>query len=282
MSQANSQPPGADRAVPTVELQEKMRRMERREWWLWSSAVIVMVLLSLGVATFEFPALLKQGEAYYSFQLGQSVRGLVGLVLLFSIYTVYQHFQIQQIRRKLTEQISAVDKVEGLTAEVYKLAVLDSLTGLYNRRAGEQRLVEEISRAVRYGRDLSVLIIDLDGLKQINDKYGHAAGDVLLKTFAEGLRKAIRGSDLAARLGGDEFMVLLSECKTEEVWLVLQRLTGLKVDFHGESIPVTFSAGWTKYLPGELPDELLKRADDALYVDKRSRRERGDLRGAPV
>jgi diguanylate cyclase len=195
--------------------------------------------------------------------------------LVFNVYTVYQQLQIHRIHQKLTEQVEALGKMEVRTEEVYKLAVLDPLTGLNNRRSGEQRLAQEMSRSARYGHPLTILALDLDGLKQINDRFGHPAGDELIKSFAERLNKVIRGSDLAVRLGGDEFLVLLPECKPEGVHQVLSRLSGLTVDCKGHSIDVSFSAGWTNFAPGESADELLRRADDALYENKRAPRKPG-------
>src|SRR5215469_3540079 len=188
-----------------------------------------------------------------------------------------------RMRKQIADQIAALTKVETLTAEVYKLAALDQLTGLYNRRSGEQRLAEEMSRAVRHCRPLTVLLIDVDNLKQINDRLGHAAGDLLLKQFAERLQRAIRGSDLAVRLGGDEFMVLLPECRSEEVRHVLARVEGLEVEYSGERIPCQFSRGWTDYNPGESQQELLKRADDALYANKRAgKQSKTVVQGSPL
>ncbi len=89
------------------------------------------------------------------------------------------------------------------------MALLDPLTGLFNRRYIEQRLEDEIARPQRHGRPLSVILLDLDEFKQVNDTYGHGAGDALLKAFAERLNKATRGSDASARYGGDEFLVVL-------------------------------------------------------------------------
>ncbi len=250
-----------------------MRHVGRRQWWLWSSAVLVTLLLTLGIASFAFPGLLTQADATYSFHLSQAVRGLVGLVLLFNVYTIYQQLQIHRMQRGLTDQISALDKMETRTEEVYKMAMLDPLTGLYNRRSGEQRLAEEVSRSQRHGRPLTVVALDLNRLKDVNDRFGHLAGDELIKYFAGRISRAVRGSDLAVRLGGDEFLLLLPECKPEDVQLVLGRLSGVTMDLNGESISLSFSAGWTNYVPGESPEELLKRADDALYVNKRLGRE---------
>jgi diguanylate cyclase (GGDEF)-like protein len=249
---------------------EHLRTLDRRQWWLWSSTVLVLALLTIAVASFAFPKMLSIEEVTYSFYLNQAVRALVGIVLVFCVYVVYQQTMIVRMRNQLADQIQSLARVESLTDEVYKLAALDQLTGLYNRRSGEQRLAEEISRAVRHERPLTILLMDLDGLKQINDKLGHAAGDLVLKGFSDRLRKAIRGSDLAVRLGGDEFMVLLPECRADEVKHVLNRLDGLEVEYESTRVPCRFSRGWTDYKPGESAEELLRRGDEALYADKRA------------
>jgi diguanylate cyclase len=253
---------------------ENLRRLDRRQWWLWTSTVLVLILLTVAVASFAFPAMLSAEQQTYSFYLNQSVRALVGIVLLFTVYLVYQQFMIMKIRNQISDQMHSLAKVESLTNEVYKLAALDQLTGLYNRRSGEQRLAEEISRAVRHERPLTVLLMDLDGLKQTNDRLGHAAGDMVLKGFAERLQRAIRGSDLAVRLGGDEFMVLLPECRADEVGHVVGRVEGLEVQYGLEKIPCRFSRGWTDYRAGETSEELLKRADEALYANKRASKQK--------
>ena len=253
------------------ELRANLKRLDQKQWWMWSSAVMVILLLTVGVASFSFPSILRVDQGTYSFFLSQAVRGLVGLVLIFSVYTIYQQAQINHIRQQLAEQMDSVAKVEVLTEEVYKLAVLDPLTGLHNRRSGEQRLSEEIARSTRHVRPLTVILLDLDELKQCNDKYGHAAGDAMLRAFAERLKRAIRGSDLAVRLGGDEFLVILPECRAEEVRHVLGRLTGLEIEASPKhKVRVTFASGWADYHPGESAHELLRRADDALYASKRN------------
>lgn len=251
------------------QIRTNLHHLDRRQWWLWSSTVAVLLLLTLAVASFSFPSMLNKESGTYSFYLNQAVRALVGMVLIFSVYLVYQQVLIYRLRNQLADQIQSLAKVESLASEVYKLAALDQLTGLYNRRSGEQRLAQEISRAQRHGRPLTVLLIDLDGLKHINDSYGHAAGDLLIKTFAERVQRAIRGSDVAVRLGGDEFMALLPECRIDEVRHVLARIEGVECEYEGQRIPCQFSRGWTDYKPGESPQDLLKRADEALYSNKR-------------
>jgi diguanylate cyclase (GGDEF)-like protein len=258
-------------ANPAKDLQITMRRMDRRQWWLWSYAIMVTMLLLMAVASFAFPALLTGEDAYYSFFLNQAVRGLVGMVLIFNVYVIYQQLQISRIRRQLTDQVFAVDKVEVLAQEVYKMALLDPLTGLFNRRYIEQRLEDEIKRSQRHGRALSVILFDLDEFKQVNDTYGHGAGDALLKAFADRLSRATRGSDASARYGGDEFLVVLPECKPENVQHVLKRLEGIRVELEGRNLSLALSAGWAELISGESAKELLARADTALYANKRAK-----------
>lgn len=286
MSETNVQPEASGvcvdavdaRVAPTAErvvegaatIEANLRKLDRRQWWMWSSASVVMMLLTVCVASFEFPELLRFDPSAYAFAKGQSIRGLVGLVLVFNIYTLYQQLLINRIRAQMARQIQALAKVESLATEVYKLAALDQLTGLYNRRSAEQRLEDEMSRAIRHSRPLTLLLLDLNSLKKVNDTLGHPAGDLVLETFAERLKRAIRGSDLAARMGGDEFMVILPECRPEDVRHVMGRLDGLVVEYDGNKMPVTFAAGWKDYLIGETAQEFMKRVDDALYVDKRA------------
>ena len=135
----NDRPP-----IPHLEpekIREHLHHLDRRQWWLWSTAVAVILLLTLAVASFAFPAMLSHEESSYSFYLNQAVRALVGLVLVFSVYLVYQQVQIMRMRNQVADQIGiAGQSGNPRTDEVYKLAALDQLTGLYNRRSGEQRL----------------------------------------------------------------------------------------------------------------------------------------------
>ncbi len=251
------------------EIKQSLQRLEQREWWLWVSAVIVMLALTVAVVSFTVPMLLHD-ELSYQFQLSQAVRGLVGLVLLFSTYGIYQQLLIHRLRRQLTSQIAMTASLHSRAEEFYRLATRDALTGLYNRRFVQQRLAEEVSRSERHGRPLAVLLLDLNDFKHINDRYGHPAGDLVLKKFAGLLAGGFRTSDIPARVGGDEFLVLLPECPLEQVPNLLRRLHALEVDYSGRKIPVTFAAGWAGFQKGERADQLLERADQALYEDKRA------------
>src|SRR5262249_23159464 len=162
----------------------------------WSSAIAVTILLTLGVGSFALPATSLGIGAASGPSLDQAVRSLLALVLLFDLYVIHEQVQLVNVRK-------------DFAGRLYKLAVADSLTGLFNRRYIEHQLLTEIAHCRRRGLPLTVILFDLDSLKQVNDTHGHAVGDSVLKTFAEQLQKSTRGSDLVARYGGDEFLVLL-------------------------------------------------------------------------
>ncbi|MGA8011355.1 MAG: GGDEF domain-containing protein [Candidatus Acidiferrales bacterium] len=254
------------------EIRRNLRRIGRYNWSLWALAVLILLAMTFAIGTLSLVVITDAHDPFYHFRLGQAVRGLVGMVLLFTVYTLYQQFQLAKTRRRLAEQV-AISTEQHVLAEAYlKLAMQDPLTGLHNRRYAQDRLVAEIARAQRQKTSLTVLMMDLDDLKLINDRWGHAAGDLALKTFGERLGKAIRGSDLAVRIGGDEFVVLLPECDPQKVQHVLDRLAGLEVQVEAQKISFRFSAGWTDYRLGETPEQLLERADHALYIQKQDRK----------
>jgi diguanylate cyclase (GGDEF)-like protein len=253
-------------AAPKVEepkLDGTPSRPENQNWWLLGHSIFVIALLTLVVIPFSIPSFAKKVEIELRIKATDVVLGLVILVVLFDLFAAYQQFLIRRLRRQLAEK-------QGHSDLLRNLAMVDPLTGLYNRRFAEQRLAAEVSRSERKGHPLTVLTLDLNNFKEINDTYGHAAGDQVLQEFAVQLNKVIRGSDLAVRLGGDEFLVLLPECAVEQLELVVGRLGVLEVDWQGQNIPVTFSAGWKQYQPGERPEEMLARADEILYTRKRA------------
>jgi diguanylate cyclase (GGDEF)-like protein len=249
--------PAASNAASNDRMLESLRHIDTREWWLWSTAITVTLLLTMGIASFALPAMLSGFDNFGAFFLNHAVRGLLGLVLLFNIYIIYEQLQINRIRREFADNL-------------YKMAVLDPVTNMFNRRYIMHRLEEEVARCQRHCTPLTVIALDLDSFKQINDEYGHAVGDYVLKTFGDQLKRATRGSDIAARYGGDEFLVLLPDCNSEQIRYVLTRLNGLHVATAKSKIIIRYSAGWTDYIPGESLDDLLKRADDMLYANKRN------------
>ena len=249
----------------TEAIQSDLRKIQRRNWWSWSNTVVVVLLLTCTIVSFSLPSLLRDEQPLSQLNLNLAVRGLVGLVLLFNVYSLWQQLRIKGLCDEIQEKQASAETL-------YRMAMFDPLTGLYNRRFAEPRIEAEILRAQRKGTSLTLLLLDLDGFKQINDRHGHPAGDTVLRGFAEHLTKASRGSDLAARLGGDEFMLLLPECDAGQLQCVLERLVRFKTEVRGESFPVEFSAGWNEYESGQTSQQLLEAADRALYENKRKSR----------
>jgi diguanylate cyclase (GGDEF)-like protein len=158
-----------------------------------------------------------------------------------------------------------------------RLSMTDPLTGLRNRRSYQERFEEEILRAERYGHELALIMIDLDGFKPVNDRFGHAVGDEVLTRVAEILTENVRGGDVAARLGGDEFAVLLPETGHEGAARLAGKLSGLigeaVVESDGCQVSVGASAGIAVYpLDGSSVEAVEKCADDAMYRNKESRK----------
>jgi diguanylate cyclase (GGDEF)-like protein len=162
--------------------------------------------------------------------------------------------------------------------ELKRLAITDELTGLYNRRYFKFRLKEEMERARRSDRELSLLLLDLDGLKSVNDIYGHLRGDKLLTDFSEEIVNQVRPFDLVARYSGDEFVILLPESGKIEAEMIAERVrkTVSEKAFHGEpDLKATASIGLAIFpVDGDDSDTLIAAADKGLYAAKRLGRNR--------
>jgi diguanylate cyclase (GGDEF)-like protein len=184
------------------------------------------------------------------------------------------------------ELMARVDRTLKLTAqkEHYRaLAQTDGLTGLPNFRSFHARLEEEVSRATRYGHPLACAMVDLDGLKTINDKMGHAAGNRAIVALADAVREELRDTDFAARYGGDEFVVLLPQTSEPQAALFAERLRRRLIETSEHAgLPVRGSIGVAAVSADELEtpeasEDLLRRADEALYRAKRSGRDRVEV-----
>src|SRR5580692_1425477 len=245
------------------EIAANLRRIEKRDWWIWANSIFVMLLLTGALISFVLPSLAQGSTPLFRINVTEAILGLAALVVLFNVYTIYQQVLIKRLRRQLAEK-------QHHSVILRELAMIDALTGLYNRRFAEQRLAAEVARSGRKGHPFMVVLLDLDGFKHINDTHGHAAGDLVLQEFAAALNRAIRGGDLAVRMGGDEFLLILPECNREQLQLVLDRLGPLELAWEGRKFRVKYSAGWKEYASGDLPESMLAAADQALYTNKRA------------
>jgi len=148
-------------------------------------------------------------------------------------------------------------------------AEIDELTGLLNRRRFYELMREEVQRATRYQRPLSMVMFDIDRFKQINDTHGHAVGDQVLVYLSRQVRSDVRDTEHLARIGGDEFMLLLPETRLEDAVRTARRIQKMLADRPLEPVgPIACSYGVSEFQPGETLDDLTRRADKALYQAK--------------
>lgn len=170
-------------------------------------------------------------------------------------------------------------RMAALVGEAQRLAATDALTALLNRRAFAEIVERDVSLAHRHGWPLSVLLLDIDHFKEVNDKYGHAVGDDVLSSVAATLSQTVRKSDLVARWGGEEFVVALSHTAVSGARVMAERLrrriAETRVDLkRGSSLAATASIGVASLSPGDSLEDLVARADRAMYTAKSKGRNR--------
>lgn len=208
--------------------------------------------------------------------------------------TIQQQEQLLQEKMRLELQIQAVQKqleelkketllhTQRLEAQQHKL-YLDSLTQVYNRTALDERFKLEFKRWQRYQTNTTIAMIDIDHFKNINDTFGHIAGDKALKIVARALQKSIKGKDFIARFGGEEFVLLLADLEPAEIQEVLDKLRNtiknIPFRFKGKQISITISIGATQFSAEDNDSvEPFERADKALYEAKSSGRDKVIIR----
>ena len=199
---------------------------------------------------------------YYYIDLAYTIRFFVTLTLTIVLANVVLSI-IVDLHRRLLDQ-----------------ALVDPLTGVFNRRHMERCLSDAIERLRRNSAPTSLLLIDVDRFKSINDQYGHATGDSVLKGIVSLIQKRLRKLDLLFRIGGEEFMLLLPDTQEAAAAVVAEELRASTAESRLlEEYPVTLSIGVAELRPGESPDSWIKHADDALYAAKKAGRNRVVCRG---
>ncbi len=196
--------------------------------------------------------------------------------ILFAVLIAYSIYQVN-IQSAKQERERLEKEVEARTEEIKQLSNTDPLTGLSSRRYLEEQMGVEFKRAVRYNHSLSMLMIDLDHFKKINDTLGHLAGDKVLSEVGRRLGKAVRETDFIGRYGGEEFVVILPETHTSDAALIAEKMRELiaerPVFFEGRPINVTVSIGVAELNSGMTNyEEVFQCADRALYISKENGR----------
>jgi diguanylate cyclase len=180
--------------------------------------------------------------------------------------------QIEALTQRLHEMESEANELRLATSKARALAMKDPLTGIWNRQALTEVLQTEYSRWARYQKPLTMVVWDVDYFKAVNDKFGHSAGDVVLKTIARIFKDSTRQADFIARFGGEEFVGLFPEINLEQglemANKIRQTVENTQFQHNGISVPITTSAGLATFEKGDTIEDVFTRADKALYEAK--------------
>lgn len=224
----------------------------------------------------------KDGSLYHEEQTIAPVvdaRGeITHLIAIKQDVTDRRHTE-EALARAHVELAERLDEIEALNRQLREQALRDPLTGVHNRRLFDETIERELQRATRERSPLSLVALDLDHLKEINDGRGHGAGDAALRELASLLGGNMRRTDFLCRMGGDEFVLVLPGARLADAmrqcerWRVAFAGRALALD-GGDMVHATFSAGVAEHLPSETVESLLQRADNALYEAKRTGRNR--------
>ena len=246
----------------------EFERVSVKQWR--ATTVEIAIVLAALIAHFLFARM---------FANNYEAKDLVldGCLILILISRSCDLVRQRQIKAVLASQMKISARQHRRADKLYGLSILDPLTALHNRRFGEQRLSEEIARSEKEREPLAIVLFDLDYFKDINDKFGHAAGDLALKEFSRRLQRAIRACDVPVRLGGDEFLVLLPDCPRTKVDAILSRIGVPEIESNGQRIAIGYSTGRAHHQFTDTSETLLGRADESLYLEK-VRRHRASTR----
>ncbi len=172
--------------------------------------------------------------------------------------------------------ISGSNIEAGYYEEIYRMTIIDGLTGIYNKRYFMESLTKEIGRSQRYERPLALIMMDIDHFKNVNDTFGHIAGDFVLRYMCQTISKFVRQEEVFARYGGEEFAIMLPERTIEKAALfaekVRKQVESTNFTFEGEKLPITLSLGIAQLGNEKTPEDFIAAADAFLYLAKNNGR----------
>jgi diguanylate cyclase (GGDEF)-like protein len=250
---------------------QRLAQLEKRDWELWLIVSLTGVLVAAGMLAILFPAaFLKHDNVHFEVTVSRPLAlGLVALVALLNTYLVSKRLEIRRLREEL---ISTTIQQELVRHQSFT----DPLTEIYNRRSLEDIAGRFISHARRLNNSLTLLMIDVDRFKDVNSRFGHLTGDVVLADTAAVLKSSVRGSDAVFRYGGDEFLIILADTSRTGAEKVTERIRTYLRDWNHagtlEGFELSLSIGVSEWSDGVTLDELLDDADREMYAAKANRK----------
>ena len=258
---------------------QQLSTLERRDWELWSIVSVTGLLVSGGLLALLFPAAFFKKEAFH-FEITVSrplVLGLLTLVALLNIYLASRRLELRRVREEL---ISRTIQNELMRQQSFT----DPLTEILNRRSLEEMAGRFISQAKRSAKPLSMMLVDVDHFKEVNTRFGHLKGDIVLADTAALLKASVRGSDAVFRYGGDEFLLILADTPATGAKTVIERINRSITDWNRagnlENFELNVSIGVAEWTDGQTLGELLDKADKEMYTVKAEHHTKAKAAGA--
>jgi diguanylate cyclase (GGDEF)-like protein len=248
-------------------LSQQLADLEKHDFEQWVIVAGTGILVGAGLVAMFFPrAIVRQETLHFEITLSLELfLGLIALLILFNTYIISSRLKL---RRTRGEVISTAIQSELLRLQSFS----DPLTEVYNRRLLKEMLERYTSRAERLSKPLSFLMIDVDSFREINSRFGHTTGDLVLLEVATILKSAVRGSDAVIRYGGDEFLIILADASREDVEVVMERIERYVQDWnqsgHLKDYELALSVGASQWVPGKTSDEIMNEADQHMYEAK--------------
>jgi diguanylate cyclase (GGDEF)-like protein len=250
-----------------AQVSQQLSQLEKRDGELWLIVSLAGLLVGAGLLAVLYPAaFLKQGNIHFEITVSRPlVLGLVALLALLNTYLLTRRLEIRRLREELISRTIQQELTQ-------QQSFTDPLTEIYNRHSLEDMAGRFISQARRSKKPLTFMLIDVDQFKQVNTKFGHLTGDVVLANTAALLKHSVRGSDAVFRYGGDEFLVILADTSNVDARHVVDRLRQGLAEWnhagHLENFELSLSIGVAEWSEGKTLDVLLDSADHDMYAVK--------------